>query len=158
MAVLEYLQHEKTHFRVTEHEPVYTARQLARVEKIKPQHVAKSVVIQADGDYYICVLPADRLIDFHLLRKCLRAKKVELASESDMIKLFGDCEVGAEPPLGAHYNLSVLMDESTAGDKQIVFFAGSHSQSVWMDMEEYQRLVKPRIENFIILSSEPGIG
>jgi Ala-tRNA(Pro) deacylase len=156
MAVLEYLEQEKTHYRVTEHEPVYTAMQLARVEKVKPEQVAKAVVVQADGKYFICVLSADRLIDFDALCQCLRVKNVKLANESEMVRLFGDCEVGAEPPLGSHYDLPVVMDENLARDKQIVFFAGEHSRSVWMDMDEYLGLVKPQIRNFTFQSQGPG--
>jgi len=157
MAVLEYLEQEKTHYRVTEHEPVYTARQLARVEKVQPALVAKTVVVLADGKYHLCVLPADRQIDFWALRKCLAAKKLELASEAQMTSLFGDSEIGAEPPLGAHYNLPVLVDESLTHDRQIVFLAGVHTRSVWMDMDEYLRVVKPRILNFSFESKNPGI-
>jgi Ala-tRNA(Pro) deacylase len=158
MAVLEYLEHEKTHFRVTEHEPVYTARQLARVEKVRPGLVAKTVAVEADGKFYICVLPADRLVDFRAVRKCLGAQKAGLASEAEMVGLFGDSEIGAEPPFGAPYNLPVLMDESLASDKQIVFLAGVHTRSVWMEMDEYLRLVKPRIMRFTLLPREPDIG
>jgi Ala-tRNA(Pro) deacylase len=158
MAVLEYLEQEKAYYRLTEHEPVYTARQLARVEKVQPEQVAKTVVVQADGKYCICVLPADRVIDLDALCECLGAKNTELASEAEMVGLFGDCEVGAEPPLGAHYNLPVLMDESLSRDKQIVFLAGAHTRSIWMDMDEYLHLVKPRIEHFAFtLSRDPGI-
>jgi Ala-tRNA(Pro) deacylase len=156
MAVLEYLEQEKTHYRLTEHEPVYTARQLARVEKVEPQMVAKTVVVQADGKFYLCVLPADRLIDFGTLRRHLGAKKVELANETEMSGLFGDCEIGAEPPLGAHYHLPVLMDENLAHDKQIVFLAGQHTRSVWMEMNEYLRVVKPQISDFAFVSTKPG--
>lgn len=157
MTVLEYLDQEKTHYRLTEHEPVYTARQLARIEKVQPEQVAKTVVIQADGKFYICVLPADRLIDFGALRKCLRSQHVSLATEAEMVKLFSDCEIGAEPPLGAHYNLPVLMDESLSRDKQIIFPAGAHTKSIWMEMDEYLRLVRPQILHFTLLSKEPGI-
>jgi Ala-tRNA(Pro) deacylase len=157
MEVLEYLEQEKTHFRVTVHEPAYTARQLARVENVQPELVAKTVVVEADGKFYICVLPADRLIDFKVLRRCLGAQKAGLASEAEMVGLFGDSEIGAEPPFGAHYNLPVLMDESLSSDKQIVFLAGAHTKSIWMEMGEYLRLVKPRIVRFTLLTWEPGI-
>lgn len=157
MAVLEYLEQEKTRYRVTEHEAVFTAMQLAHVEKVQPEQVAKTVVVQADGKFYICVLPADRLIDFGVLCQRLRVKNVELANEAEMMGLFGDCEIGAEPPLGSHYNLPVLMDENLIRDKQIIFFAGEHTRSVWMDMDEYLRLAKPQIMTFTFQSKEPDL-
>jgi Ala-tRNA(Pro) deacylase len=158
MAVLEYLEQEKTQFRVTQHEPVYTAKQLACVEKVRPEQVAKTVVVEADGEFYLCVLPADRRIDFRALRKYLGAKNAGLASEAEMVGLFGDSEIGAEPPFGVPYNLPVLMEESLSIDQQIVFLAGAHTKSIWMEMDEYLRLVKPQIMRFALLSEEPGIG
>ena len=75
-------------------------------------------------------------------------QNIRLASEHEMEYLFGDSELGAEPPLGNLYGLPTLMDKKLAKDKQIVFQAGSHEQAVWMSMSEYKRLTKPAILAF----------
>ncbi len=148
MTVLEFLDEKKCHYRVTEHKPVYTADQLAAVEHVPPRKVAKPVVVRADGQYYLCVLPADRRIDLYAVQKHLVAKNVRLASEYEMENLFGDSELGAEPPLGNLYNLPTLMDKKLAKDKRIVFQAGSHDHAIWMSMSEYRRLTNPAVLAF----------
>ena len=148
MTVLEYLKDQHCSYRITEHKPVYTAEQLATVEHVAPRKVAKPVVIRTDGRYCLCVLPADRKIDLYAVQKHLKAKNVRLASEHEMEYLFGDSELGAEPPLGNLYDLPTLMDKNLARDKQIVFQAGSHDRSVWMSMKEYKRLTNPEIFSF----------
>lgn len=148
MTVLEYLDEKHCHYKVTEHEPVYTAEQLATAEHVSPRKVAKPVVVRADGHYYLCVLPADRKIDLYAVQKHLEAKNVRLASEHEMEYLFGDSELGAEPPLGNLYDLPTLMDKKLAKDKQIVFQAGSHEQAIWMSMSEYKRLTDPAVFAF----------
>ena len=148
MTVLEYLKSKHCTYRVTEHKPVYTAGQLATVEHVSARHVAKPVIVRADGRYYVCVLPADRRIDIYAVQRHLKARNVRLASEHEMEYLFGDSEVGAEPPFGNLYDLPTLMDKTLTRDKEIVFQAGSHEQSIWISMEEYKKLVRPDIFKF----------
>ena len=148
MTVLEFLDKKQCNYRVTEHKRVYTAEQLATVEHVSPRKVAKPVVVRSDGKYYLCVLPADRRIDLYAVQKHLEAKNVRLASEHEMEYLFGDSELGAEPPLGNLYDLPTLMDKKLAKDKQIVFQAGSHEQAIWMSMSEYKRLTNPAVFAF----------
>ena len=148
MTVLEFLDKKHCQYKVTEHRPVYTAEQLAAIEHVSARKVAKPVVVRADGDYYLCVLPADRKIDLYAVQKHLEAKNVRLASEYEMGYLFGDSELGAEPPLGNLYDLPTLMDKKLAKDKRIVFQAGSHERAIWMSMSEYKRLTSPAVFAF----------
>ena len=148
MTVLEYLKAEHCSYRVTEHNPVYTAEQLATVEHIPARKVAKPVIVRADGRYYVCVLPADRRIDLYAVQKHLKADNVRLASEHEMEYLFGDSELGAEAPFGNLYDLPTLMDKTLAKDKEIVFQAGTHEQAVWITMKDYKKLANPHIFAF----------
>ncbi len=148
MTVLEFLDEKHCQYRVTEHKPVYTAGQLATVEHVSPRKVAKPVSVRADGQYYLCVLPADCKVDLYAVQKHLEAKNVQLASEHETEYLFGDSELGAEPPLGSLYDLPTLMDKKLAKDKHIVFQAGSHERAIWMSMSEYKRLTDPAIFGF----------
>ena len=84
MTVMEYLKTQHCPFRVTEHDPVYTAEQLATSEHVSPRKVAKPVIVRADGKFYVCVLAADRRIDLYAVQKHLKAKNVRLASEHEM--------------------------------------------------------------------------
>ena len=148
MTVLEYLDEQRCSYKVTEHNPVFTAEQLASAEHVPGRQVAKPVVICADARFYLCVLPADRRIDLYALQKHLKAKNVRLANEPEMQRLFADTELGAEPPLGNLYNLPTLMDKKLAKDKEIVFQAGTHKQAVWMSMKQYKKLANPTIGSF----------
>jgi Ala-tRNA(Pro) deacylase len=149
MNVQEYLEHQGCPFKVSEHEPVYTAGQLAAVEHVPPRQVAKTVVVRADNDrFFVCVLPADRKVSLYALQQHLDTEHVRLATESEMESLFADAEVGAEPPFGSLYHLPTLMDKSLARDKEIVFCAGSHERAIRMAMADYKRLAKPTVLKF----------
>lgn len=148
MKVLEFLEKSSATYELKEHKPTFTAQQMAAEVHVPGMEVAKPVVVKAGNEYYMCVLPASHKVDFEKLQKQLGAEKVELAEEKEMVKLFPDCALGAEPPLGVLYGFVTLMDKTLEAGEHIVFQAGSHEKAVKMEMEEYKRLVRPRILDF----------
>ena len=87
-------------------------------------------------------------VDLYAVQKHLEAKNIQLASEHETEHLFGDSELGTEPPLGSLYDLPTLMDKKLAKDEHVVFQAGSHERAIWMSMSEYKRLTDPVIFGF----------
>ncbi len=148
MNVIDYLNQQQAKYEMVRHKPAYTAEQLSRVEGLPAPQVAKTVVVEADGRFYLCVLPADRKIDFVELQKHLHVQQVRLADEDQMALLFLDAEVGAEVPFGHLYNLPTLLDQSLLKDEEISFLAGQHDVSIHMKMEDYLRLAEPTILKF----------
>ena len=148
MKIKEFLDKSKVKYKVTRHKPAFTAQHVAAEIHEPGQYVAKPVVVKADGDYVMCVLPACYKIDLKVLKGQLKAKKVELAKEKELGKIFGDCELGAEPPFGNLYDLPTVMDKSLEGDDHILFQAGSHEQAIRMSMADYRKLAEPKVMEF----------
>jgi len=148
MKLLDFLDKASADYEVTEHRATFTGQQLAAEEHIPGLMVAKPVIIRADDEYYMCVLPACYKIDFDTLKRQVGAREIELASESEMAVIFEDCPLGAEPPFGMLYGLLTFMDSSLEDDEYIVFQAGAHDKAIKMDMREYLRLAKPRVLSF----------
>jgi Ala-tRNA(Pro) deacylase len=148
MRVTEYLEKEGVEYEIREHRATFTAQQMAAEEHVPGMTVAKPVVIKADKDFYMCVLPACHKIDFDMLKEQLGAKQIDLADEKEMAGIFGDCALGAEPPFGNLYQLKTIMDQSLEDDDEIVFQGGTHEQAVRIAMDDYKRLVQPKILAF----------
>ena len=148
MKVFELLDKASAKYQVSQHRPTFTAQQMAAEEHVPGMQVAKPVVIKADDQYYMCVLPACCKIDLDALKDQLGTRQVQLADESEMTELFPDCELGAEPPFGDFYGIQTLMDKTLEPDEYIVFQGGSHARAIKMDMAEYKRIAKPHILNF----------
>ncbi len=148
MGVVEYLDKSNVKYEVMKHAPAFTAQQMAALEHEPGQYVAKPVIINADGKYIMCVLAACYKIDMGALKKQLGAKSVKLADENEIGEIFGDCELGAEPPFGNLYDLETMMDKAMENDDHIVFQAGSHQKAVRMNMKDYRKLVEPVIMEF----------
>lgn len=121
---------------------------MAAEEHEPGKYVVKPVIVRADGEYVMCVLSACHNIDLRSLKGQLGAKSVELAKEEDMGKIFEDCELGAEPPFGSLYDLSTIMDKALENDDHIVFQAGTHEKAIRMSMDDYRKLVAPKVLEF----------
>jgi Ala-tRNA(Pro) deacylase len=130
------------------HGDAFTARGLAQREHVAPDHVIKPVLINVDGEFVLCALPASHRIDMQLLRMELGAEETRLANEEELKTLCGDCEVGAEPPIGWLFGLPTFMDESLFDDGQVTFQAGTHREAVTMSFMDYYRLAKPCVGHF----------
>ncbi len=148
MRVTDFLDESGVKYEVTEHVPAFTAQQMAAAEHEPGRFVAKPVIVKADGKYIMCVLPAPCKIDMRALKQQLGAKQVELAEENEVGRIFSDCELGAEPPFGNLYDLPTIIDKSLEADDHILFQAGTHDKAIRMAMDEYRRLVKPKVLEF----------
>jgi Ala-tRNA(Pro) deacylase len=78
----------------------------------------------------------------------LKAGKVELAEEKDIGRMFDDCELGAEPPFGNLYDLSTIIDKTLEKDDHITFQGGTHEKAIRMSMDDYRKLVEPKVLEF----------
>ena len=148
MEVIKFLKKSGVKYEVTKHKPAFSAQEMAAVEHEPGKYVAKPVVVKADGKYVMCVLSACYKIDMGALKKQLGAKKVSLAEEKEMGKLFDDCDIGAEPPFGNLYDLPTIIDKALEKDDHITFQAGSHEKAIRMSMDDYRKLVNPQVLEF----------
>jgi Ala-tRNA(Pro) deacylase len=143
--LLKYLNLTGVQYQVISHVPAYSAHSVALATHIPDRNLAKTLLVRADEQYWMAVLRADFHFNQKLLKHALEAKHVSLATEEELTVFFPDCEVGAMPPFGKLYALPVVVDKALVEDEEIVFNACTHSQSVKMKFDEYQRLVQPII-------------
>jgi Ala-tRNA(Pro) deacylase len=148
MKVKEYLAKSSVHYEELEHKPTFTAQHMAAEEHVPGLYVAKPVLVKADEKFYLCVLPGCYKIDLDELRGQLGVSNLSLADESEMAKVFPDCDLGAEPPFGELYGIETIMDKSLEEDEYVIFQGGSHEKAIKMTIDEYLTLAKPVVLNF----------
>lgn len=139
----QYLDENQVKYTVTSHSEAYTAQEVAAAAHIPGRELAKTVIARKGNDFITVVLTATSKVDFKTLSAEL-GEKVELAAEAEFKNLFPDFEVGAMPPFGNLYNLSVYVDEGLAQDKEIAFIAGTHRDVIRMLYEDFDRLAQPK--------------
>lgn len=135
-------------FETIPHRPAYTAHDVAAQERVPDQEIAKVVMILADGNIKMLVLPASLQVDFDGIRVMLYAQDVRLAQESQFSHLFPDCELGAMPPFGNLYDVPVFVDQALTQDEHIIFNAGTHTETIRIKYKDYAHLVNPIVASF----------
>jgi Ala-tRNA(Pro) deacylase len=139
----EFLDANGVRYEVRSHPEALTANAVVQAEHLTPQQMAKVVIVRSGAEYLMAVLAATRRLDLHRLRRLTELPDLHLATEEEFAKLFPQCEPGAMPPFGNLFGLPVWMDDSLAAQKEIVFNAGNHRQTVHMPLADFARLVKP---------------
>ncbi len=141
--ILTYLEQANVDYQRLEHSPAYTALEVAESAHIRGHKLAKVVVITIDSELALLVIPASNRVDLEQLGQSIRAFNIELADASQFKHRFGDCEVGAIPPLGNLYGLDVYVAEALSHEADICFCAGSHTELIQMPYTQFAQLVSP---------------
>ncbi len=145
-----YLVENNVPFEPLKHHQAYTAQEIAAEQKVPGKQLAKVVMVKAEGQMAMLVLPATHRIDFRKLAGVLGCPEVQLAEEKEFSGLFPDCYPGAMPPFGNLYNVPVYVDWWLTQDPEIVFNAGTHSDALRVRYADYARLVSPIVAEFTV--------
>jgi Cys-tRNA(Pro)/Cys-tRNA(Cys) deacylase len=78
---------------------------------VEPARVFKTLVIRADEDLVVGVVPVDAELDMKALAKVLRAKRAQLADATSAVRSSGYV-VGGISPLGQKHPLATVIDDS----------------------------------------------
>lgn len=143
--VVRYLNLNRVPFEVLAHSAAYSAHDVALATHVPDAELAKTLLVVVDDQHWMAVVPGDHQIVEKKLRHALEAKHVHLAHEEDLALFFPECETGAMPPFGMLYALPVVVDRSLTEDREIVFHACTHTQSIRMTFADFTKLVKPVI-------------
>jgi Ala-tRNA(Pro) deacylase len=119
------------------HHREYTATAVARSEHVPPAAMAKVVICAADHQLAMFVIPASQTLDLDKAAKAATVESVRLAREDEFQAAFPDCEEGAMPPFGNLYGIPTFVDPALTREPEIVFQAGSHTETIAMKPCDY---------------------
>ena len=138
------LDEVRTGYAVLPHREAGSAQQVAEATHVKGRSLAKVVVMRdIEGADFLVVVPADVAIDPRTLRLVTGRIGVQLEDEKELARLFPDCEVGAMPPFGNLYKMTMFVDPCLLEDVDVFFQAGNHHEIVLMRTAEYMRIARP---------------
>jgi len=144
----QYLRENGAGYEVMTHSQAFTAQEMAAALHVPGHQVAKVVIVEADGQPAMLVLPAPYRLNIEKVRTLLGVKQARLAKEDEFTDLFPDCATGAMPPFGNLYDVPVYVDKSLTKESHIVFRVGSHRETVKLAYADYSRLAQPKVGEF----------
>ena len=140
MTLQEYLDRWGVEYEVLRHEHSASSLETAQAAHVPGAKLAKCVMTEDYRGYLMVVVPADHQVEFDLLDEMLD-RRLELATEPELVDIFNDCEPGAMPPLGEAYGIDVALDESLARCDEVYFEAGNHDELIHLRGEDFRDLM-----------------
>lgn len=131
-------------YTLSEHQPVRTSKEAAKLRGVDLKTGAKSMVLKSKGNYYLFVLPADLKIDWKKVKQILNTKEVRFATEIEAETTIS-VKMGSVPPFGNILNLPTFFDKRILDTKWVNFNPGSTTHSIQMKSEDLIKLVKPEL-------------
>ena len=137
------LAQSDTPYELVRHSHTRSSLQTAHRAEIPPAALAKAVLLEDDlehNHFMMAVVPASHRVELAELAR-QAGRRVHLASEEDAAGLFGDCEAGAIPALGAAYGIETIVDDSLLAQPEVYFEAGDHELLVHVKAQDFGRLL-----------------
>ena len=136
-----HLENQGVRFESVPHPRTYSASHTAQMAHVPGDSVAKAVVIHHEEGYVLAVVPASHRIDLSTLQEVVD-RRIGLASESDLDRLFPDCDQGAAPPVGAAYGVPTVLDTSLENREEVWFEGGDHRTLLKVSGADFDRLMQ----------------
>jgi Ala-tRNA(Pro) deacylase len=146
----DFLDEHQVKYVVISHSRAFTTQEIAAATHIPGKELAKTVIVDIDGQTAMAVVPGSQKVDLALLRDALGAERVTLGKEAAFKDRFPGCDLGAMPPFGNLYGMPVYVADSLTEDEEIAFNAGSHDQLVKLAYRDFERLVQPEVMRFAV--------
>lgn len=109
---------------------------------------AKVVVCIVEGEPIQAVVPAPLAVNLDRLLALAGGTEIRLAQENELQSLYPGCEPGAMPPFGPLYGQQVFVDVALAGEPEIVFNGGTHTEAIRMRWADFAARVRPIVGHF----------
>ncbi|MBN9236649.1 MULTISPECIES: aminoacyl-tRNA deacylase [Phyllobacteriaceae] len=137
----DYIVGKGIHYDTVTHHRTATSSQTAQAAHVPGRRLAKSVLVHHETGYALAVVPSNHRIELNTLQAVVD-RRLGLASEDEVSQLFSDCDIGAVPPVGAAYDVPVILDESFDVDTDVYFEAGDHKTLVHVNADDFRSLLQ----------------
>jgi Ala-tRNA(Pro) deacylase len=141
------LDAENAEYELLPHAHTERALDEAKALGVRPDEVAKTVVVTTPTGNVRAVLPASERVDLRKVAELYgeSKKNVHLASEEVLARDYREFELGAVPPIGGASPDDVIIDRRVALEDMIVLEAGNHDESLRMRTEDLIRIADARL-------------
>lgn len=140
-----FLKGKNISFEVISHPQAFTAQEVAHAIHKTGKVLAKTIVLEADGNIVMAVVPAHQKVDLGAVKDVLNATDVHLVPEGRLSELFPESDLGAMPPLGPMYNVPVIVSKTLTANPEIIFNACTHTECVKMRRDDFEKIVNPTV-------------
>ncbi|ETO43397.1 YbaK/EbsC family protein [Morganella sp. EGD-HP17] len=149
------LDNHHARYEIMSHDALgFTSDEVAQVRGVELGQCTKAVVLKVKGNgvkkNVLAVLPGDEKIDGEKLAGFFGAKKISFAT-AEQVKTLTDCVPGALAPFTFNPELELVIDPVLFERyTDIAFNAGTLTETIVLNAEDYRTIVKPQEFSFIL--------
>ncbi len=137
------LQDKGVPYREAHHQPTRTSREAADARGESIRIGGKAIVAKVDKSFRLFVLSAALELNSRAICRHLKAQRFRFAGRDELLDLTG-LVPGCIPPFGRPIlDLNLYVDGSILENDRIAFNAGSLTDSIIMEREDYIRIAGP---------------
>jgi Ala-tRNA(Pro) deacylase len=137
----DYMAQEQIAYDLVPHTHTGSSMETAAAAHVPGDRLAKGVVVEDEKGYVLAVVPSTHHVQLGVLGRELQRRELRLASEPELKNLFGDCDIGAVPPVGWVYGLQTIVEQDLAAQPDVYFEAGDHEHLIHVSQAEFSRLM-----------------
>jgi Ala-tRNA(Pro) deacylase len=147
-AIKDQLDQHAITYREVHHEPTPTSAEAAKARGEDISIGGKAILLKVGKVFKLFVLSAALKIDNAQIKSYFSAKKLRFATPEELLDLTG-LVPGSVPPFGAPLlQFELYVDRSITHNERIAFNAGSLTDSIVMDVEDYLKIASPIVFDF----------
>lgn len=136
----DFLAEQQVAYDVIAHPHTGSSMETAEAAHVPGDRVAKGVLLEDDRGYLLAVVPSTHHVEVGVLGRQLH-RRLRLATELELKAFFGDCELGAVPPVGEPYGLTSVVEDELSAQPEVYFEAGDHEHLIRLTQAEFTRLM-----------------
>lgn len=129
-----------------------------RAATLPPEQVIRATVLIDLKGTLMAVHPFDSVLDIDAINT-LTGRRLQPLTAQQADRLFGDCAAGFAPPIGAAYDVPVIVDETVLALPQAIMACGAANALVSMEGRAVRlALAGSREGHIVIRGSSAGVG
>lgn len=143
--VLNYLNANQIKYEIYEHKAVFTCAEADEHCKDIPGITAKSLLVKAKDQFYLCLVPASKKLDNKGLEVIVGVKKIRFATADELMQLLG-LTPGSVSPFGLindkEHKVKLLIDETIAQSEYVQFHPNINTATLALTQKEFQKFLE----------------
>lgn len=137
------LRDQHVDFREIWHAPAFSAQRRAKYLREPGRRVAKAVLLLAEEQPVLALVPATETIDLDALCRLLGVARLRFAAPKDIILSFPDCAYGSVPGFGRPYRMPTVVERRLLDEPYLIVPGTSWCTDYRIVPEEFRRLEQP---------------
>ena len=146
--IVSYLEQNEISFKSVHHVETHTSEESAKARGEDISIGGKAILMKIEEEFVLLVISASLKIETKKIKKYFNAKNTRFASVDELKDLTG-LVPGSVPPFGNPIlPFKLYVDNSIVANEKIAFNAGSLTDSIIMNVNDYLKIANPVIFDF----------